>query len=162
VGVLWAAGFSHGQTSLKNILLRLVRFPPFIAFVAAFFIPADSLDPIHGLLKTTGSLMVPMAIFSVGMQFRFDIKGVDAKAFFSGLFFKLIFVPAILYTAVFIVLQKSGPIFEVAFIECAMPPMITASIIANQYDLEGDLANALVTYGIPVSFATLWLWSFAL
>ncbi len=55
-------------------------------------------------------------------------------------------------------LGNDSLLYQVSFIECAMPPMITASIIANQYNLEGDLANALVTYGIPVSFVTIWAW----
>ena len=158
VAVLWATTFSHGNTPPKQIILRLFKFPPFLAFVAAFFIPASALLPVRGGLEFLGSLMVPLAIFSVGMQFRLDIRGVDLKAFSSGLIFKLLLAPLLLFCIAYVLFNKSGILFDVAFIECAMPPMITASIIANQYKLEGDLANALVTYGIPMSFLTIWMW----
>jgi predicted permease len=162
VGVIWATSFSHGKPNIKSSLLRLIKFPPFLTFVAAFFIPAEVLLPAEPWLNFLGSLMVPLAIFSVGIQFRIGIQNIDLGAFYAGLFYKLLFVPLILYLVVFVALGKEGMLFEVAFIECAMPPMITASIIANQYRLEGEVANALVTYGIPVSFATLWMWSLVL
>lgn len=160
VGVVWATSFAHGKARPGKILWRLVKFPPFLTFIAAFFIPADALLPVENALEFFGGLMVPMAIFSIGMQFRLDIRNTNLQAFYSGLVFKLLFAPLLIYLAVFTLLGREGILYSVAFIECAMPPMITASIIANQYRLDGDLANALVTYGIPVSFATIWMWSF--
>ncbi|MCP4121287.1 MAG: AEC family transporter [Bacteroidetes bacterium] len=159
VGVIWATAFAHGKPNVKQIVLRLVKFPPFLAFIAAFFIPAQALVPVEPALDFFGSLMVPLAIFSVGMQFKFLVREINYEAFYTGLFYKLLFAPALLFVLLFWLGSKSGLLYDVTFIECAMPPMITASIIANQYNLEGDLANALVTYGIPVSFASLWMWS---
>lgn len=158
VAVIWATSFSHGKPNLKSIVWRLVKFPPFLTFIAAFFIPASALDGVRSGLEFLGSLMVPLAIFSIGMQFKFLVKAIDYKAFGMGLFYKLVFAPSLLYILVFLILGKDSLLYQVSFIECAMPPMITASIIANQYKLEGDLANALVTYGIPVSFLTIWAW----
>jgi predicted permease len=39
-----------------------------------------------------------------------------------------------------------------------MAPMITGSIIAAEYDLDGDLAALMVGVGIPLSFLTLPIW----
>jgi predicted permease len=45
---------------------------------------------------------------------------------------------------------------QVCIFESSMPPMITASIIASRYDLEGDFAASMVGFGLlvclPVSF----------
>lgn len=162
VGVIWASSFGVGKIDVKQILLRLVKFPPFLVFIVALFISSKILMPVMPALSFFGSLMVPLALFSIGMQFKFLVKDIDYRAFSLGLLFKLLVMPAILYGILFIALNKSGLLYEITLIECAMPPMITASIIANQYKLDGDLGNALVTYGIPVSFATIWLWQIVL
>jgi len=51
-----------------------------------------------------------------------------------------------------------GVAVEVTLFEAAMPPMITAGIVAEQYGLEPGLANMLVAGGILLSFVTLPLW----
>ncbi|MFM2282917.1 MAG: hypothetical protein RL222_421, partial [Bacteroidota bacterium] len=43
-------------------------------------------------------------------------------------------------------------------IECAMPPMITSSILATEYGLNEKLANALPTLGILLSVPSLLFW----
>ena len=158
VAVIWASAFGKGSIHLKDIIVRLVKFPPFLAFVFALLVAEAFLQPIDNALKFIGSWMVPLAIFSIGMQFKFLVNDIDFKAFTIGLLYKLVLIPSVLFLLLFIVLKKNGIMYEVTLIECAMPPMITASIIANQYNLEGQLANALVTYGIPISFVTLYLW----
>jgi predicted permease len=162
VAVVWASAFGHGKISLKAILLKLLKFPPFLAFIFALSISDKTLLPIDGILKFLGSLMVPMAIYSIGVQFKFLMNDIDYKAFGLGLFYKLLLFPAVLFLVLFIWLKKEGMMYDITLMECAMPPMITASILANQYKLEGQLSNALVTYGIPISFATLALWQFIL
>lgn len=162
VGVIWAATFAHGRPSLNMVARRLLRFPPFLAFLVALVLPTDALAPVERPLEILGGLMVPLAIFSIGMQFRFLVRDINYGAFYSGLFFKLVFAPATLFAIMFLLAGRSGVLYEVTLLECAMPPMITAAIIANQYKLEGDLANALVTYGIPAAFATLWGWTLVL
>ena len=158
VGVLWAGFFGGSSITIKSMLFRLLKFPPFVAFVVALFLNENSLTGIEKPLIHLGNLMVPLAILSIGIQFKFLVKAIDYRAFISGLFYKMVFMPTILFILFFIILGKSGILYEVTFVECIMPPMITASIIANQYKLDGDLGNALVTYGIPISFGTTALW----
>jgi predicted permease len=44
--------------------------------------------------------------------------------------------------------------------EAAMPPMITAAIVATEHDLDPALANVMVAVGIILSFLTLSAWWF--
>lgn len=162
VAVVWASVFGHGALHFKDIVIRLFKFPPFLAFVFALCISENFLAPIDNALQFIGSWMVPLAIFSIGMQFKFLVNDINYRAFALGLFYKLLLIPSILFLVIFVLLKKEGILFDVTLIECAMPPMITASIIANQYKLEGQLSNALVTYGIPISFLTLSIWNFVL
>jgi predicted permease len=162
VAVIWASAFGQGKISAKAILLKLLRFPPFLAFIFALIISEKTLLPIDEALQFLGSLMVPMAIFSIGVQFKFLMNDINYKAFGLGLLYKLLIFPALLYLVLFVWLKKEGILYNITLMECAMPPMITASIIANQYKLEGQLSNALVTYGIPISFGSLAIWQLIL
>lgn len=162
VAVIWASAFGHGKIQFKDILIRLLKFPPFLAFIFALMANENTLSSINKPLYFLGSLMVPLAIFSIGMQFKFLVNDINYKAFSIGLVYKLLLIPIVIFSFLFLLLNKEGIMYDVTLIECAMPPMITASIIANQYKLEGQLANALVTYGIPVSFLTIMLWNLVL
>jgi hypothetical protein len=51
-----------------------------------------------------------------------------------------------------------GTEIQVTLFEAAMAPMITGSIIAAEYDLDGDLAALMVGLGIPLSFLILPIW----
>jgi predicted permease len=54
----------------------------------------------------------------------------------------------------------SGTVIQVTLFEAAMPPMITAGIIASEHDLDPQLANLMVAVGLLLSFLTLtgWWW----
>jgi predicted permease len=52
----------------------------------------------------------------------------------------------------------SGLLFKVTVLQAAMAPMITAAIIAQEYELNSDLANLMVGIGIPLSFLTILMW----
>ena len=43
-------------------------------------------------------------------------------------------------------------------LEMAMPPMLGASIIAMDHDLEPDLIALLIGIGVPLSMLTAWAW----
>jgi hypothetical protein len=52
----------------------------------------------------------------------------------------------------------SGLVLVVGVLLAAMPPMISAAILADQYGLEPPLANAVLGLGILISLATVpWL-----
>jgi malate permease and related proteins len=47
---------------------------------------------------------------------------------------------------------------KVAMLEMAMPPMLGASIIAIDNDLEPELVAILIGIGVPLSMLTAWAW----
>jgi malate permease and related proteins len=54
--------------------------------------------------------------------------------------------------------QGGDPVAKVAMLELAMPPMLGASIIAIDNDLEPDLVALLIGIGVPLSMLTAWGW----
>ena len=162
-GVLVATYFSASNFSIKNILLRLLKFPPFLIFILALFIPKDFFsNNTLSVLDFLGKWMVPLAILSLGLQFDLSLKEIPWKKLSGGLFYKLILAPFIIYILFFVIFRKHGEIYTISVIECAMPPMITSSILAIEYKLDEKLAGSLPTIGILISMPTLLIWRYIL
>lgn len=169
LGVALAAYAGSGKFSFRETGKKLISFPPFIGFVVAIFLPAHWLDiqPLNAdysyedILHFIGLWLNPLAFLSLGMQFSFSFREIPLLPFISGLGYKLILAPLILAIA----LHYSGihgQLFQVTILELAMPPMLTASIIAVEYKLRPQLSVALINFGIPLSALTLSLWAYFL
>ena len=162
MGILIANIYSDKQKSTASqIFKNIIKFPPFIAFVIGFmlnvnhiFIPTD----INYIFETLGGLVVPLALISVGMQLKLDLRSVYWKYIWMGLGFKLIMFPAIIFVLYFLVFQQSGEAIKITLIEAAMAPMITAGIIASSYDLKTRFCSLMLSVGLFVSFLTIPLW----
>jgi predicted permease len=48
---------------------------------------------------------------------------------------------------------------RVTILESAMAPMIMAAVVADEFDLDRQLANLMVGVGIPLSLVTVPLWN---
>jgi len=75
-----------------------------------------------------------------------------------GLGFKLILAPLAIFLLYVPLLGASGQAIQVTLFEAAMPPMITAAIVATEHDLDPPLANLMVAVGLILSFFTLTAW----
>lgn len=149
---------ARGNFSIKMVLWKLFRFPPFLAFITALILPRwVSFSGISSLLDVLAGTLIPLALFSVGMQLRVTDFKSDAYALSIGLIYKLLAAPAIvLLMAIF--LDFRGIAAQVSIFEAAMAPMVTASIIAVEYDLNPKLATLMVGLGIPLSFISTFAW----
>src|SRR4030065_2967052 len=105
-----------------------------------------------------GNTLTPLALLSVGFQMRLTHFNAHKLELGIGLLFKLILAPAALYIIYFFITQERGLIFDITIFESAMPPMITAAIVATEFKLNKELAAMLVGIGIVLSFLTLTLW----
>jgi malate permease and related proteins len=79
-----------------------------------------------------------------------------------GLTVKLLVAP----TAVSGLYALTGPFGDhdvrVSLFETAMPPMVAGALRASRHDLATPLPNLLVGVGVPLSMATLPVWSLLL
>lgn len=160
-GVLVAITYSNGNTSIGTMLRKVVLFSPFIAFCVSILMNLlhyDFFDEIQFGLKQIGSLITPLALFSVGLQLKFDSKSKHFPFLALGLFFKLIIMPLFIYILYVLILKQHGPQIEITVLEMAMAPMITACIIAATHGLKPKLCSMMIGFGIPLSFLTLVLW----
>lgn len=158
LGVTTAAVLSGRQTDVRTTLRKIVLFPPFIALCVAllarpFAYPAW----VDGTLERLGLLLTPLALFSVGFQLKLRGLAEHRGRLAMGLGFKLILSP-LLIAGILLLTQAMRPgtlPWQVTLLECAMPPMVTGGILAQEYELDPPLAAAMLGIGIPLSAATL-------
>ena len=159
LGVMTALKASHhSESGMKKMIKNIICFPSFLAFVAALILPRfTDLTLLNPLLTKVASTLVPLALFSVGLQIRFSEWKTELRPLFLGLVYKLLFAPAIVFCAAFI-FQLKGIIPQASVFEAAMAPMVTSAILAAEYQLSPRLPNLIVSIGIVISIATTGLW----
>jgi hypothetical protein len=161
LGITVAGIYSSGRPSAVEIVKRIALFPPFISLVIALLlIPVEYAEWFTVLLKRLGDTLAPMALISVGMQLRLGHVAELKRNLALGLVFKLVLAPLAIYLLYVKLLGAHGPAIQVTLFEAAMPPMITAAIVATEHDLDPALANVMVAVGIILSFFTLSAWWF--
>ena len=163
LGILVATIYSSGNPNGFQIAKKIFLFPPFITFLLACvmnILNFEFLDFVQVLFKTTGSFVTPLALLSVGLQLRFDRKSQHWRFLGLGLLYKLILTPALIYVLYVVILQQHSKVIQVAVLESAMAPMITACILASTHGLKPRLSGMMIGFGIPLSFVTLLFWYF--
>jgi len=159
LGITVAGLYSSGRPTGREILRRIVSFPPFVALVIALaLIPLEYAPWFTALLKRMGDTLAPLALVSVGFQLRLGHLAGNGRNLAIGLGFKLLFAPLLIYLLYVQLLGAHGQAIQVTLFEAAMPPMITAAIIASEHDLDPQLSTLMVAVGLLFSFATLSAW----
>jgi predicted permease len=113
------------------------------------------------LLTKLASTLVPLALFSVGMQIQFSDWRCEFPSLTLGLAYKLLLAPALVMGAA-MAFQLKGIIAQTSVFEAAMAPMVTSAILASEYRLNSRLANLMVSVGILLSIVTTGFWWFIL
>lgn len=163
IGIIVAIRASQQQKlSGKLVLKKVLSFPPLVGCVLALVIPRllniSLLDPLFEKLAGT---VGPLALFSIGLQLKFGGWFSELKHISIALLYKLILAPlSILLIAM--LLGMTGTITKITIFEMAMPTLLTAGVVADQYNLNPKLANLVVGIGILLSFITTALWWVAL
>jgi hypothetical protein len=164
LGITFAGIYSSGRPAAAQIVRRIVLFPPFISLLLALLlIPLDYADWFTALLRRLGDTLAPLALLSVGLQLRLGHLAEHRRHLALGLGFKLVLAPWLVYLLYVQLLGAQGQAIQVTLFEAAMPPMITAAIVASEHDLDPPLANLMVAVGLLISFVTLygWWWAFS-
>lgn len=154
-GTLLGALYSGGEVQRSAILRKVFTFPPFVSLFIGIAVGLLGGWPhyIEPILARIGATLVPMALFSVGLQFRLNLHKEQMTALGFGLGWKLALAPALVYFAG-MALGVSGLVFAIAVLQSAMAPMVSAAILAAQNDLEPELANSVLAMGILISLVT--------
>jgi malate permease and related proteins len=160
LGILVASLYASGRSvSAKAVVRKIALFAPFQAFVLALLLmPLDYPTWLDELLKRLGATLVPIALVSVGYQLQLSLVQGRALALTVGLLFKLVIAPTLILLLFVRWLSGDRQVLDVTVFEAAMAPMIGASIVAIDHELDPPLVTLMVGLGIPLSFVTLPVW----
>lgn len=146
--------------SASFILKRLFTFPPFIGCISALilsqFVDLTFAEPFFDKLAAT---VGPLALFSVGLQLKFNGWKKYLPQINFAMLFKLFVAPAMVLGLALLMGMK-GDVAKITIIEAAMPTLVTASIIAEQFRLNTKLTNLTIGFSIIAGFFTtaFWYW----
>ena len=146
----------------REIALRIARFPPMWALVFGLtLMPGQPPAWIASALERLAGMLFPLVMLAVGLTIQLRLPRDEIAPLATGLLLKLALLPA-LSLALALGIGLRGDVLQVAVLESAMPPMITAAALAISHGLAPRLAAALVGYGIVLWLATLPAWTFLL
>ena len=154
-GTIVAALYSGKRASAQDVVRKVLTFPPFVSLVVGIVAALSGgwPQPVDVVLDRLGATLVPLALFSVGLQLRLQFQQGQASAVLLALGWKLALAPLLVWAGGLAIGVSSG-ILAIAVLESAMAPMISAAILAEQNDLEPQLANAVLGIGIVLSLVT--------
>jgi len=159
IGIIVAIRSSQQQQlNIKLVLKKVLTFPPFLGCILAIILPRYlNLTFLGPLFNTLAGTVGPLALFSIGLQLKFGGWFGELKHITVALSYKLILAP-LLILSIALVCGMQGMIAKITVFEMAMPTLLTAGLVADQYNLNPRLSNLVVGVGILLSFLTTGLW----
>ncbi len=158
-----AARWGSGEAGWRPVLGRMVRFAPFLALCASPLVAA--LDPapwVHDALAVPGVTTAPVAMFGLGLRFTLSGEGVDRRAGSVALAVKMLLAPVVLWIVLAALGETGNVRGDVAVLQAAAPPMVTAGVVAASAGLAPRLAAWTVGTGTVASLVLLPLWGLLL
>ncbi|HEV8330558.1 MAG TPA: AEC family transporter [Steroidobacteraceae bacterium] len=154
-GTIVAALYSGKSARAADVTRKVLLFPPFVSLVVgvAAALLGGWPQPVDAIFDRVGATLVPIALFSVGLQFRLQFQRDQATALVLALGWKLALAPLLIWLGG-LAIGVSGAILTIAVLQSAMAPMISATILAEQNELEPQLANSVLGIGIVLSLVT--------
>jgi malate permease and related proteins len=155
-GVVVACLYAGSTPKPASIVRRMLTFPSFVALIIGIVVGALGGWPdwLDGVLSPIGATLTPLALFSVGLQFKFQLGERQLGAVGWGLGWKLLLAPLLCW-GMGIAAGIGGLVLTAGVLQAAMAPMISAAILADQYELEPALANTVLGAGIVLSLLTI-------
>jgi predicted permease len=158
-GIVVAINSSKKQPlSASVVIKKVLTFPPFLGCLGALVIPHFiNIDQAKPLFDKLAGTVGPLALFSIGLQLRFEGWRRELEAICTTLLYKLILAPAAV-SLIFFLLAFKGIIPRITVFEAAMPTLLTSGVVADEYGLNPRVSNLIIGIGILVSLVTTGLW----
>ncbi|MEO5970962.1 MAG: AEC family transporter, partial [Bdellovibrionia bacterium] len=149
--------YSGRASSFRTSIRRVFSFPPVYSLILALLLSKFTFPLfLNDLLIKLGGMVTPLALVSIGFQLSFGTRSLrqNLRPLLVGLSYKLVLGPLLLVLLFVGILGARGEAIQVTLIETAMAPMITAGVVAVEYELDAELVSLMLGIGIPLSFFT--------
>jgi malate permease and related proteins len=154
--------YSGKKVSGRSMFSKILVFPPIYALALAILLKPFEFPPLlTEVLHRLGSTISPLALVSVGFQLKLKRETLIRYTYplSYGLIFKLIIAPSLFSLLAMCFFSLSSLEIKAILAESAMAPMISASLIVAEFDLDSELSHLMLGLGIPISFMTVPLWN---
>ncbi len=159
IGIILISLLSVQKINFNFIVKKVLNNPPLWGLILGFiFSPYKLPDFLIDSLSILGKATTPLMMFLLGLSFsRPQKNNRSTLGIFSGITLKLLLFP---FLALILsrVLGLSDVPYKVTVLESAMPSMLTALVLALQFDLDTIFASHVIVYSTLISLITLNLW----
>ena len=153
--VILAMHGCEGKLKLSGICKQAVLFPPTLALLAGLVLRFWPYPPaLVKLLETLGGMLTPLVMTAIGFQLTIRMSPKVMEPLGFGLAVKLVIAPLLALLGCRL-LGVHGLAADVSVFEAGMPPMVTAGALAIAAGILPELAAALISLGMALSFGTL-------
>jgi len=156
IGIVVASIYAGRTPQPRLIVRRILTFPAFIALLLGVVVGICGGWPkvIEEVFASIGATLTPLALFSVGLQFKFHPGQRQLGAVGCGLAWKLLLAPLACW-ALGRAAGLDGLVLTVGVLQAGMAPMVSAAILADEYELDAATANTVLGAGIVLSLLTI-------
>jgi malate permease and related proteins len=154
LGVLLA---SLGHMNIRDALLGLFRIPTLYAVVLAIMINLWNIQipaPVMRSIDLAAGGTIPVMLILLGVQLTHVEFSGNLRALQLSVSLRLLFAPlaALLFAALF---GLQGFTRQGSVTQASMPSMVSATVLATEYDLDAKLVTAIVFISTLLSPLTL-------
>lgn len=151
---------SKEDLNLGQLVGRLFRFFPFVIFILAIILNVSNVhfSPfVENILKLLASPFSVIALLAIGLQI--ELKNIYEFKFelVTGLFYKLILAPLIIYLIIWVLFGRIDILAKVCILGAGIGSMNAISVLAAEKQVQPKLSLMMPAIGIPISVGTLFL-----
>tara|TARA_R110001592_G_scaffold66617_2_gene204598 strand:- start:41633 stop:42535 length:903 start_codon:yes stop_codon:yes gene_type:complete len=153
VAAMYSSKFS--TPSLRDIVIKIITFPSFIALILGLGLRGVSLpDFANSLISGLSLTLVPVVMVAVGFQLGFRFSRAEMGPMVTALSIKLMLMPVVAWL-LWYSLGEGGLAVDISVFQAAMPPMISAGAIAIMAGLAPRLVSGVIGFGVLLALVTL-------
>lgn len=160
IGIFTSFWYTEGQPRIDRVLVRMFRFPPFLAFIFALFLNSLGYQHPSIIYDLLDALSKPFNVFvllTIGIQLELKVDKAVLRPLLLGLCYKLLLAPLLVYCLLYFLYGEVDLITKVCILGAAIGSMNAMSIMAAQLGLRPQLAVQMPSIGIPLSVPVLLL-----
>ena len=161
VGILVAAHYGRGKSSVQDMLSELRSIPALWAGLVAVIlnlmeVPVPTI--VSGLLSLLERGVVPLMLISLGLSLKWDrSQWQTLPAIGPVVLLSLFVIPAAVYPFTGLI-GLDGDWRAAVVLEAAMPSMVLGLVLCDRFDLDSTLYATAVTVTTVLSLVSLPLW----
>ena len=148
---------SLGHMNFMEAMLGLLKIPTLYAVLLAVLVNALNISiplPVARAVQLASDGTIPLMLILLGVQLTGLVLSENQRAMQISVFLRLIVAPvgAILFAALFGLAQFPR---QASVTEASMPSMVSATVLATEYNLDARLVTAVVFISTLLSPLTL-------